>query len=161
MKKILIVEDNEVIVKGLKYLLTQENFEVKTCGSVNDAKNSISSEKFDLIILDITLPDGNGFELCKYIKAVNDTPVIFLTAKDEEKDVVKGLDIGADDYIVKPYEGFDFHDKFNGGLPPYQKVMYGKIIKETDKMYQLVARTADGFKIWAGWVPKKSMRIMS
>lgn len=66
-----------------------------------------------------------------------------------------------DDYIVKPYEGFDFHDKFNGGLPPYQKVMYGKIIKETDKMYQLVARTADGFKIWAGWVPKKSMRIMS
>ena len=65
MKKILIVEDNEVIVKGLKYLLTQENFEVKTCGNVNDAKNSISSEKFDLIILDITLPDGNGFELCK------------------------------------------------------------------------------------------------
>ena len=72
-------------------------------GNVNDAKNSISSEKFDLIILDITLPDGNGFELCKYIKAVNDTPVIFLTAKDEEKDVVKGLDTGADDYIVKPY----------------------------------------------------------
>ena len=74
MKKILIVEDNEVIVKGLNYLLTQENFEVKTCGNVNDAKNSISSEMFDLIILDITLPDGNGFELCKYFSLVASPP---------------------------------------------------------------------------------------
>ena len=135
MKKILIVEDNEVIVKGLKYLLTQENFEVKTCGNINDAKNSISSEMFDLIILDITLPDGNGFELCKYIKAVNDTPVIFLTAKDEEKDVVKGLDIGADDYIVKPFRNRELVSRINVILRRFEsgnKLECGEVSIDTE-----------------------------
>lgn len=113
MKRILIVEDNEVIVKGLKYLLKQENFETEACGNVNEAKNFISCEKFDLIILDITLPDGNGFELCKYIKAINATPVIFLTAKDEEKDVVRGLDTGADDYIIKPFRNRELISRIN------------------------------------------------
>ena len=101
MKKILLVEDNEIIIKGLKYSLEQEGFEITPAKSVYDAKTKLESNKYNLIILDVMLPDGNGFELCKYIKEREKTPVIFLTAKDEEQDVVKGLEIEAEDYIIK------------------------------------------------------------
>ena len=84
MKNILIVEDNEIIVKGLKYLLEQEKFSVNVCLNMEDAMNLIGKEEIDLAILDITLPDGSGFSLCEYIKQYSDIPVIFLTAKDED-----------------------------------------------------------------------------
>lgn len=103
MKKILLVEDNETIVMGLKYSLEQENFQVISALNVEKAKDILNQETIDLILLDVTLPDGNGFELCKYIKQKLDVPVIFLTAQDEETSVVIGLDMGADDYIVKPF----------------------------------------------------------
>ena len=94
MRSILIVEDNEVIIKGLTYLLEKENFHVIICKNVNETMNAIGKQEIHLIVLDIALPDGNGFELCEYIKKYTDIPVIFLTAKDEEQDVVKGLDLG-------------------------------------------------------------------
>jgi len=68
-----------------------------------EAKEKIENTKPDLVLLDITLPDGNGFEICKYIKQTKNIPIIFLTAKDEEKDIVQGLDMGAEDYIIKPF----------------------------------------------------------
>ena len=68
-----------------------------------EAKEKLETSNPDLVLLDITLPDGNGFEICKYIKANKNIPIIFLTAKDEEKDVVQGLDMGAEDYIIKPF----------------------------------------------------------
>ncbi len=101
--KILLVEDNQTIVLGLTYLFKEEKMYLEIANTKKEAIEIIKMKKFDLIILDITLPDGDGFELCKYIKKNSNIPIIFLTAKDEEKDVVKGLDIGAEDYIIKPF----------------------------------------------------------
>ena len=121
MKKILLIEDNEAIVKGLKYSLEQEKFEVDVTKNVQDSKIKLSSNEYSIIILDITLPDGNGFDLCKYIKQNVETPVIFLTAKDEEQDVVKGFDLGADDYVIKPFRTRELISRINNILRRYEK----------------------------------------
>lgn len=101
--KILLVEDNETIILGLEYLLTQEGYQIEAARNVKEAYKAVESAQIDLILLDISLPDGDGFDFCRMIKKDSDVPVIFLTAKEEELDVVKGLDMGADDYIVKPF----------------------------------------------------------
>ncbi|MCM1064373.1 MAG: response regulator transcription factor [Eubacterium sp.] len=101
--KILLVEDNESIIMGLEYLLQQEGYRVRTARNMQEADAFVREEAPDLILLDIMLPDGNGFEFCMEVKRKWNFPVIFLTAKEEEADVVKGLDLGADDYIIKPF----------------------------------------------------------
>lgn len=101
---ILLVEDNPTIVKGLKYSFDKNNYTLISKNTIKDAKEYLKfNSKIDLVILDITLPDGNGFELFENkIKDMN-IPTIFLTAKDEEDDIVKGLNIGAEDYVTKPF----------------------------------------------------------
>lgn len=101
--KILIVEDNLTIINGLKFSLEYEKFIVNTTENIRDTKKEIQNNLYDLVILDIMLPDGDGIELCQYIKERQDIPVIFLTAKDSEKNIISGLNVGADDYIVKPF----------------------------------------------------------
>lgn len=127
MKKILLVEDNEIIIKGLKYSLEQEGFEITPAKSVYDTKIKLENNKYNLIILDVMLPDGNGFELCKYIKEREKTPVIFLTAKDEEQDVVKGLELEAEDYIIKPFRTRELILRINNILKRYEKSENKKI----------------------------------
>ncbi len=100
---ILLVEDNEAIILGLEYLLKQEGYETKTALNMREAEKWLDGKEVDLVLLDVALPDGSGFELCKRIKKSGSIPIIFLTAKDEEADVVKGLDMGADDYVIKPF----------------------------------------------------------
>ena len=119
--KLLLVEDNEIISKGIKYFLEQEGFEIDVVMSKEDAEEILSSQEYDLIILDIMLPDGNGFDLCKYIKKEKEYPVIFLTAKDEEKDVVLGFDLGADDYIIKPFRNRELISRIQNVLRRYNK----------------------------------------
>lgn len=101
---ILLVEDNQTIIKGLKYSFEKNNYDLMYKTSIIDTKKYLmENPKLDLIILDIMLPDGNGFELFKNnIKKLN-IPTIFLTAKDDENDIVTGLNIGAEDYITKPF----------------------------------------------------------
>lgn len=101
--KILLVEDNESIILGLEYLLQQEGYQVQTARNIREAAAAVRDNAPDLILLDIALPDGNGFEFCREVKQKWNFPVIFLTAREEEADVVKGLDLGADDYIIKPF----------------------------------------------------------
>ncbi len=103
MNTILLVEDDKTIVMGLAYSLAQEGYGVIPCYDTASAQKAIDEEKFDLAILDISLPDGSGYDLCKKIRERMDAPVIFLTACDEEVNVVMGLDMGADDYITKPF----------------------------------------------------------
>lgn len=100
--KILLVEDDITIANGIEYSLVQEGFVVQKADTVASAIESICDD-IDLYLLDLTLPDGNGYEICKKIKDSVDKPVIFLTACDEEVNVVMGLDMGADDYITKPF----------------------------------------------------------
>ena len=100
---ILLVEDNEILAKGLIYSLEQNKYQVIHTLNVKDTLKIIATEKIDLAILDVSLPDGNGFDLYRNnIKAKN-ISTIFLTAKDEEDNIVKGLELGAEDYITKPF----------------------------------------------------------
>ena len=136
MKKLLLVEDNESILKGLTYSLEQENFKVDVSKNVHNAKENLDSNEYDLIILDIMLPDGNGFELCKYIKEQKDTPIIILTAKDEEQDVVQGFNLGADDYVIKPFRTRELISRINNILRRYNKeaskLQTGNIVIDVD-----------------------------
>ena len=101
--KILLVEDNEILAKGLIYSLEQKKYQVIHTLNVETTLKVLKTEKIDLAILDVSLPDGNGFDLYrKNIKEKN-IPSIFLTAKDEEDNIVKGLELGAEDYITKPF----------------------------------------------------------
>ena len=100
---ILLVEDNEAIIMGLEYLLSQEGYQPCTARTLREAEEEIRERTPDLVLLDVSLPDGNGFTFCKEIKKNDNCPVIFLTASEEEADVVRGFDLGAEDYIIKPF----------------------------------------------------------
>ena len=119
--KILLVEDNEMIVKGLVYSLSKEGFETNIAYNAQEAESKIESNVYDIIILDVMLPDGNGFELCKHIKESKDIPIIFLTAKDDEKDVVNGFNLGADDYVIKPFRTMELISRIYNVLRRYNK----------------------------------------
>ena len=103
MMEVLLVEDNEILAKGIIYSLEQEEFKMTHKTNVKETIKFLQNEKPKLVILDISLPDGNGFDL--YEKNIKDKniPTIFLTAKDDEDDIVKGLEAGAEDYITKPF----------------------------------------------------------
>lgn len=101
--KILFVEDDKIIAAGLCYSLSQEGYEVTHCLNMKEAETSLNKGRYDLAILDISLPDGSGYDICRKIKEKEDIPVIFLTAIDDEANVVMGLDMGADDYVTKPF----------------------------------------------------------
>ncbi|MCI8621164.1 MAG: response regulator transcription factor [Clostridia bacterium] len=101
--EILLVEDNLSITKGLIYSLEQKEYKVTSADSIEQAINDLETKKFDLIILDISLPDGNGFDLYRSEISKRKIPTIFLTARDDENDIVRGLELGADDYMTKPF----------------------------------------------------------
>jgi DNA-binding response OmpR family regulator len=100
---IFLPDDDEAIGIALTYSLENEGYKVTLAKSVAEAKSVIESNSFSLYFLDLTLPDGSGYEICKAVKAQGDYPVIFLTAYDDEANVVMGFDLGADDYIAKPF----------------------------------------------------------
>ncbi len=101
--KIFLLEDDAAIAAGLEYSLQKEGYETRLVKCVSEAYEIIENESFELYILDLTLPDGSGYDVCRAIKEKGDYPVIFLTAFDDEVNVVMGFDLGADDYISKPF----------------------------------------------------------
>ncbi|NFJ21187.1 response regulator transcription factor [Clostridium botulinum] len=103
MRSILLVEDNMSLNRGIQFSLMKEGYNVIATDSIKESQQKLNKEKVDLIILDINLPDGNGFDYCLDIRKTSNIPIIFLTALDSEIDVVNGLDMGADDYITKPF----------------------------------------------------------
>ncbi len=103
---ILVIEDEPDIRRNLEYNLGREGFNASSVGSLDEAGEKLKSKKFDLILLDLMLPDGSGLDLCKKIKSNSETettPIIILTAKDDEVDKVVGFELGADDYVTKPF----------------------------------------------------------
>lgn len=99
---ILLVEDDKTLAMGIEYSLKNEEFKVTLADTLKKARENYDSSEVDMILLDVTLPDGSGYDLCKEIRERDNTPIIFLTACDEEVNIVLGLDMGADDYITKP-----------------------------------------------------------
>lgn len=119
----LVLEDDSTIGYGIKYSLNQEGFEVLLCTDCKSAIELIddSVQNIDFAILDLTLPDGNGYDICKKIKSQADIPVIFLTACDEEVNVVMGLDMGADDYITKPFRVRELISRIKSIIRRYER----------------------------------------
>lgn len=103
MIRILLIEDDAHIAQSIQFFLEGEGFQIKVAAMARQAMELLKSEDFQLVILDVTLPDGNGFELFEEIKARKELPVIFLTALDGEEEIVKGFELGADEYITKPF----------------------------------------------------------
>ena len=104
--KILVIEDEPDIRRNLEYNLSREGFSISTAASISEANTLLASTDYNLILLDLMLPDGSGLDLCKSIKSNSDTesiPIIILTAKDDEVDKVVGFELGADDYVTKPF----------------------------------------------------------
>lgn len=104
MSRILLLEDDLSLIDGLSYSLIKQGFETDIARTVNEANSYWSNGKYDLLILDVSLPDGSGFDVCKKVRQVSKVPIIFLTASDEEVSIIMGLDIGGDDYITKPFK---------------------------------------------------------
>ena len=102
-KRILIVDDEPMIVKGLKYSLEQDGYETASAGDGEEAVNTFFAGKFDLVLLDVMLPGVGGIEVCQRIREKSDVPIIMLTAKGEDMDKILGLEYGADDYMTKPF----------------------------------------------------------
>lgn len=104
MKHIFFVEDDLSLISGLSFALNKQGYEIDIVRTVLEAQKTWKEGKYDLVILDVSLPDGNGYDLCRKIRKTSKIPVIFLTAADEETDIIMGLDIGGDDYITKPFK---------------------------------------------------------
>ncbi|MGO4789927.1 response regulator transcription factor [Paenibacillus sp. 2KB_20] len=121
--KILLVEDDKTIASGLEYSLQQDRFSTVLCHDVVSAKKVLAEDidQFALCLFDLSLPDGSGYELCKMVKEQRDIPVIFLTAIDDEVNVVMGLDMGADDYITKPFRIRELLSRIKSVLRRYHK----------------------------------------
>lgn len=103
MGKILLLEDDKSLNRGISFKLKKEGFEVETAFCIEEAKNIFDNNKIDLIITDIGLPDGSGFDFCEEIRKISNVYIIMLTALDEEFNAVMGYEIGADDYVTKPF----------------------------------------------------------
>lgn len=102
MIQILLVEDDENISFGIKAALKRKEYECISCTTIGEAKK-LFADSFQLVLLDLNLPDGTGYEFCRWVKERSQIPIIFLTVRDDVKDITKGLDMGADDYITKPF----------------------------------------------------------
>ena len=134
---LLIVEDDITIRQGLKFYLEQENFNVISVEFAGDAIKTINNNHIDLILLDVNLPDMDGFELFKKIKKIKDIPIIFLTANDLEVSVVRGLDMGADDYITKPFKARELVSRIKNVLRRVNNNQDNNLIKIRDIVIDL------------------------
>ena len=116
MKRIFFVEDDLSLINGLTFALKKQGYETDVARTKAEAQRMWESGDYDLVILDVSLPDGSGYELCEEMRRTSKVPVIFLTAADEETDIIMGLDIGGDDYITKPFKLAVFLSRVNALL---------------------------------------------
>jgi len=138
--KILLVEDDESLSRGVAFKLEREGFTVLTAGSISEARELFGNNKVDLVVLDVALPDGDGFQFCREIRKRSDVFIIFLTACDQEVDIVMGYDMGADNYITKPFSVSVMVSKIKAvlrrgkALKGYEKLVSNEIVIYLDTM---------------------------
>ena len=116
MSKILLLEDDLSLINGLSFVFKKQGFELSIARTLKEAEGMWKDGKYDLLILDVSLPDGCGFEFCKKVRLTSKVPIIFLTASDEETSIIMGMDIGGDDYITKPFKLGVFVSRINALL---------------------------------------------
>lgn len=115
-KRLFLLEDDLSLINGLVFAIKKQGYEIDVARTTLEADTLWANGKYDLAILDVSLPDGSGFDFCKKIRQTSKVPIMFLTAADEETDVIMGLDIGGDDYITKPFKLAVFFSKINAIL---------------------------------------------
>lgn len=116
MKRIFFIEDDLSLINGLSFAMKKQGYEIEIARTSLEAEKMWQSGKYDLVILDVSLPDGSGYDLCRKIRKTSKVPIMFLTAADEETDIIMGLDIGGDDYITKPFKLAVFLSRLNALL---------------------------------------------
>ena len=116
MKWILLVEDDLSLINGLSFAVKKQGYMLDVAHTKDEADRLWENGAYDLVILDVSLPDGSGFDICKRIRQASKVPIMFLTAMDEETDIIMGLDIGGDDYITKPFKLAVFMSRINALL---------------------------------------------
>lgn len=104
MSRILLLEDDLSLINGLSFAFKKQGYELTIARTLKEAEMLWGDDKYELLVLDVSLPDGTGFEFCEKVRQVSKVPIIFLTASDEEMSIIMGLDIGGDDYITKPFK---------------------------------------------------------
>lgn len=128
MKHILLVEDDLSMLNGLSFAIKKQGYALDIARIRDEQKQLWTEDKYDLVILDVSLPDGSGFDICQEIRKTSTVPIMFLTAMDEETDMIMGLDIGGDDYITKPFKLAVFLSRINALLrrsEHFQYLSYG------------------------------------
>lgn len=135
--RILLLEDNPLTAKGLQYLLERENYQVDVKACLDEVDAAAHASRYDLLLFDIALPDGESLELARALKAQRqDLPVIFLTARADQKDVVRGLELGADDYITKPFHNRELllriHNVLRRRQATAREMKYGDLVFSID-----------------------------
>lgn len=116
MKRLFLLEDDLSLINGLSFAIKKQGYEIDVARTMLEANDLWADGKYDLVILDVSLPDGSGFEFCRKIRLTSKIPIMFLTAADEETDIIMGLDIGGDDYITKPFKLAVFLSRINALL---------------------------------------------
>lgn len=116
MKRLFLVEDDLSLINGLSFALKKQGYEIEIVRTIQEAHRLWTNETYDLVILDVSLPDGSGFDFCRKIRQTSKVPIMFLTAADEETDMIMGLDIGGDDYMTKPFKLAVFLSRINALL---------------------------------------------
>ena len=127
MAHILLVEDDRTLAVALEYALKNEGFTVEWASTIKAATDAFAQGQFDLIILDIMLPDGSGYDLCQEIRKQSNVPIIFLTSHDQEVNIVLGLDIGGDDYVTKPFRVMELMSRIKAVLRRHREVKSHKV----------------------------------
>lgn len=116
MKRILLVEDDLSLLSGLSFTIKKQGYDLTVARTICEASRMWADGNYNLVILDVSLPDGTGFDLCQKIRQTSQVPIMFLTAADEETDIIMGLDMGGDDYITKPFKLAVFLSRINALL---------------------------------------------
>ena len=116
MKRLFLLEDDLSLINGLSFAVKKQGYEIVIARTTLEADTLWADGTYDLVILDVSLPDGSGFDFCKKIRQTSKVPIMFLTAADEETDIIMGLDIGGDDYITKPFKLAVFLSRINALL---------------------------------------------
>ena len=123
MSKILLLEDDLSLISGFSFAFRKQGFELAVARTLKEANELWGEGKYDLLVLDVSLPDGTGFEFCEKVRQVSKVPIIFLTASDEEMNIIMGLDIGGDDYITKPFSPSELVARVKAHLARYERLI--------------------------------------
>ncbi|MGL4740207.1 MAG: response regulator transcription factor [Sarcina sp.] len=134
MSKILLLEDDDALGMAIEFNLDEEGFIVDRAYTVAQAKEKFYGNKYDLLLLDVMLPDGTGYDVCKMVRTISEVPIIFLTACDDEVNIILGLEIGADDYITKPFRAKELITRMRANIRRWNKNSISKGIINTGNL---------------------------